>query len=250
MLPTAQPPGNRPSRFLKNLGDGKVGPDRLTPALRRSSHLPGKDVDAVAKEWLEQFKGATFTIGEEAKVGAGTAIRGLAKFPDKSMAFSLRLVNGQYRLVAQIRAPGHEIKVPADPSMAAAQDVVRNFLDLLLGGDLKQAHCLMTPAWKKSLSPPGPQEHSRTASTSGLVSCSARNPPTWKDDYLSYTLATSDNGSSKDTVVFVATLDRGQQEGQAHGESDQGPAIRRVAGLRTSKSSNPAPINPPTPKIS
>ena len=54
-----------------------------------------------------------------------------------------------------------DLKSPADPDLAAAQNVVRDFLDLLLGGDHRQAHALMTLDWKKKLAPPpagrGPQ---------------------------------------------------------------------------------------------
>ena len=49
---------------------------------------------------------------------------------------------------------GINIKSPADPDLAAAQDTVRNFLDIILGGDVQMAHALMTPEWKKKLAAP------------------------------------------------------------------------------------------------
>jgi hypothetical protein len=196
--------------FLKDLGEGKAAADRLTSAFKKKLAPPGKDVDVVAKEWLDTFKGGSFVIGEEAKVGDAVAVRGLAKFPDKSMAFSLRLVNGQADWLHRSERQGAEIKVPADASMAAAQDVIRNFLDLLLGGDLKQAHSLMTTTWKKSLSPPGPQDIKDGYDFGpGFLAGKTR---AWKDDYLSYTLTPTDHGSSKDTVVFVATMDAGNKK--------------------------------------
>ncbi|HEX3148222.1 MAG TPA: hypothetical protein VHR66_09060 [Gemmataceae bacterium] len=202
--------------FLKDLGDGKVAPDRLTSAFKKKLAPPGKDGDAVAKEWLEQFKGATFKVSEEDKVGEAVALRGLAIFPNKkeserSTAFSLRLVNGHADWLHTSGRQGAEIKVPADASMAAAHDTVRNFLDVMLGGDVRQAHGLMAAAWRKTLSPVADKSDTQQGYDygPGFIDGKLRS---WRSDYTSYTLTPTDHGSSKDTIVFVALMDAGNKK--------------------------------------
>jgi hypothetical protein len=197
--------------ILKDLGDGKLAPDRLTTSFKKKLAAPGKDADQFAKEWLGQYKGATFVIGEEAKVGDATTVRGLAKFPDKAMAFALRLAkepNGfKVAWLHRSERQGSEIKTPSDSELAVAQDTVRNFLDILLGGDLRQAHALMAPAWKKSLSPPGPADiRDGYDFGPGFLVSKTR---AWKGDFLGYTLKAGDFGPKKDTASFTATMDSG-----------------------------------------
>lgn len=196
---------------LKDLGAGKISPDRLTANFKKAIAPPGRDTDQFAQGWLEQFRGATYLIGEENQFGDSVAVRGLAKFPMKSMAFSFRLVQSpagyQVDWLHRSERQGAEIKTPAGPELAAAQDAVRNFLDLLLGGDVRQVHPLMAPAWRKALSPPGPQDQRQGYDYGpGFLDGKLR---AWKSDFLAYTLNTGDLGPNKGTATFTATMDSG-----------------------------------------
>ena len=88
--------------------------------------------------------------------------RGRAESPNRKEAFALRMVKDgdafKVDWLHRSERMGLEIKAVADPDLAAAQDAVRNFLDLLIGGDHRQAATLMTPAWRKRTSPPHPAD--------------------------------------------------------------------------------------------
>jgi hypothetical protein len=211
--PSSKPPSARQTAdaFLKELGDGKITPDRLTASFKKKLSPPGKDVDAVALEWLTLFKGASFVIGEEAMLGEAILIRGRGKFADKSLAFSLRLVkdaNG-YKAdwLQRSDRQGTDIKMPTDLELATAFDTSRNFIDLLLGGELRQAHTLMLPAWKKTISPPDAQDI-REGYDFGPGFLLGRTRA-WKGDFLGYTLSTGVLGPNKDSATFIATMDSG-----------------------------------------
>jgi hypothetical protein len=213
---SAQSPRQAGEAILKELGEGKVTPAQLTDGFKKKLAPPKKDVDAVATEWLTLFKGGEFRIGEEAKVGDANVFRGLAKFPNQSTAFTLRLKkdpNG-YKVdwLDRSERQGSEIKSPADPELAVAQDSVRNFLDVLLGGDLRQAHALMAPAWKKSLSPPAADDTRDGYDFGpGFLTGVTRK---WKGDYNGYTLSTGEMSPNKEAATFVATMNSGSEKTQ------------------------------------
>jgi hypothetical protein len=198
--------------FLKELGEGKVGPDKLTANFKKKLAGPGKDADAAAAEYLAQFKGATFVIPEEGKVGNGaTAFRGRAKLPDRSTSVSMRVVQGPAGyLIDWLHVSdrqGSEIKTPTDPDLAAAQDAARDFIDLVLGGGARQAHALMAPAWRKKLSPAGSQDERQGYDYGpGFLDGVLRS---WKRDFLGYTIASAELGPNKDTATFAANMDSG-----------------------------------------
>ena len=209
--------------FLVDLGKGNMAPVRLTesfakkvarPAPKGGGAAGGPGYDpAEVQTWLGQFRGGTFDVSQETQVGEAVAFRGRARFPDKTVAFTLRLVKdgNEYKgdWLHRSDRQGSEVKAPADPDLAAAQDVVRNFLDVLLGGDLKQARSLMAPAWRTRLSPAGASDvRDGYDYGPGFLDGKLRS---WRGDHLGYTLPTGELGPNKDTATFVAELQAGGQ---------------------------------------
>jgi hypothetical protein len=210
--------------FLKDLGEGNVTPDRVTtsfakkvgrPFPKKTESGPGYSPPEV-HAWLGQFKGAAFTVGEETKVGDAIVLRGLAQFPDKSAgAFALRVVKeGKAYKIDWVHRSGRqasEVKAPADPDLAAAQDTVRNFLDLLLGGDLKQARSLMAPAWRTRLSPPSPADvRDGYDYGPGFLDGKLRS---WRgENFVGYSFRAGDLTPNKDAPTFVVDMQAGGQK--------------------------------------
>lgn len=192
--------------FLKDLGAGKVTPDRLTADFtgkvsrtRSSDEING---------WLAAFKGAAFVVAEEARFGDAIALRGRMQGPGKAEAFALRMVKdgSTYKTDWLHRSDrqGSEIKPQADLELVAAQDSVRNFLDVLLGGDHRLAHALMAPAWKKTLSPPAPTDQRDGYDYGpGFLAVKTRQ---WSSGVLGYTLTKAELGANKDSATFTAEL--------------------------------------------
>src|SRR5262245_38679881 len=152
--------------FLKDLSAGTVGPDRLTPAFRTRVAPPKTDADratgyseADLRAILARFQNATYVIGEEQGIGPAIVVRGRANAPGARQQFSLRLV--QVRDSDKFQADwlhlaermGTGFKPPTDRDLAAAEDGLRNFLDVLMGGDHRVAQALMTAELRKSVSP-------------------------------------------------------------------------------------------------
>ena len=204
--------------FLNDLRDGNMVHERVTTRFQETIAPPfvrpdGKKADPSPPEtenWFGQFKGASFTVGEEAKFGNAIALRGLAKFPDKSQAFSLRMVKdgNDYKVdwLHRSERQSSPVTSPADPDLAAAQDVVRNFLDMVLGGDARQTHALMAGAWKKSLAPGDSDMKEGYDYSRGFLDRKIRS---WKGEYLGYALAPGELGPAKNAATFRAELDVG-----------------------------------------
>jgi hypothetical protein len=222
---TAGPtPRQAADAFLKDLGEGNVTPDRVTTSFARkvgrpfpkgAEGGPGYSPPEV-HAWLGQFNGATFTVGKETKAGEAIVLRGLAQFPDKSAgAFTLRVVkDGKAYKIDWVHRSGRqasEVETPVDPDLAAAQDTVRNFLDLLLGGDLKQARSLMAPAWRTRLSPPAPSDVREGYDFGpGFLDAKLRS---WRgENFVDYTLPAGEFGPNKDAATFVAGMQAGGQK--------------------------------------
>lgn len=204
-------PRQAAEEMLNDIGAAKVGPRRMSTNFREHFAGPGQHSETVALEWVNQFQGGTFVIGEETRAGDAYAFRGLAKFPDKSMAFSLRLVHGPAGYLVdwlhRSERQGSGIKTPADPDLAAAQDAVRNFLDVMLGGDPRQAQGMMALDWKKKMAPAqGADARKGVEYDVGFINQTMK---AWKRDVLGYSLTTGELGPNKDTATFVATLDSG-----------------------------------------
>jgi hypothetical protein len=207
--------------FLKDLGDGTLTQDRLTTKFRKDIAPPGTDDDrkagfseSASKDWLARFKGAAFIVGEESRFGDAIVLRGRAQVPGQAEAFTLRMVKGPNGYLCdwlhRSGVIGSEIKSPTDPDLAAAQDVVRNFMDLLLGGDHRQVHALMTLDWKKRLAPPPPAEARKGADFDrGFLTQTTRS---WKNDYVGYTFSKQELSANKTTATFAAELEAGGQK--------------------------------------
>lgn len=207
--------------FLKDLGDGTLTSDRLTAEFRKDIAPPGTDddkkagfSDSAAKDWLARFKGAAFIVGGETRFGDVIVLRGRAQVPGQAEAFTLGMVRGangyQCDWLHRSTIIGSEIKTPTDPDLAAAQDAVRNFLDLLLGGDHRQVHALMTLNWKKKLAPSPPAEARKGAEFDrGFLTQTTRS---WKGEYVGYTLSKQELGANKDAATFTAELEAGGQK--------------------------------------
>jgi len=202
-----QTPMEATDTFLKALDEGKVKPAQLTVNFKKQIAPPATDADksigysdARAQEWLDGFRGTKFVVSDIAQFGGAVAVRGRAEAANRRDAFALRLVGASptskdtatYVMdwLHRSERMGTEIKVTTDPDLAAAQDAMRNFLDVLLGGDLRQAHALMTPAWKKSIAPPTPADARDGLDYSpGFLTQTTR---AWKRDFAGYTLPKTD----------------------------------------------------------
>jgi hypothetical protein len=198
--------------ILRELVQASIGPKKFTSRFRDRFYAPGQHPTSIFTEITMAFKGATFRISEEDRVGDATAFRGLVKFADnKSAAFCLRLVKAPHSYevdwLHQSERQASSVKPPADPALAVPQDTVRNFLDVMLGGDPRQAQSLMALEWKKRLAPSqGSDARKGVEYDYGFVDQSIRS---WKRGPLGYTLSAGEFGPNKDTATFIATMDSG-----------------------------------------
>lgn len=147
--------------FLKALSEGKATPDDLTAAFRKTLSQPkAEDADADVKKFFGQFEKLTVEDVTETAIGTATVLRGRAKTPGTVNAFCLRVVRegDGYKVDWLHRADrflaGSAPKT-ADSELAAAADAARNFVETLVGGDLRQTQALMAPKWTASLGEPG-----------------------------------------------------------------------------------------------
>lgn len=224
-----QPDGGGPparqqaEAFLKDLGDGKVGPDRLTAAFRKEVPPPAVEgtpraeaTDADVREWLDHFRETRFILlPDEVHLSNGSVVfRGRAEKGNRKDAFTVRLVKdgGTYKCDWLHRSEHIElgIKPPSDAELTAAQDTVRNFLDILLGGDLRQAHALMDPAWKAKLAPPYAAE--KKAGLTYQPGFLTQKTMSWrKPEYTGYTLPKAELGPDKGTATFSGEFQAGEK---------------------------------------
>jgi hypothetical protein len=104
------------------------------------------------------------------------------------------------------------IASPADPDLAAAQDTVRNMLDLLLGSrpedlrSLEQLHALMTAEWKKRLSPLPPDAKVKDGREyePGFLTQALRG---WALGATAYTLSDAKLDPSRETATLVVDFE-------------------------------------------
>jgi hypothetical protein len=170
--------------------------------------------ESAVRDWLARFKGAKFYFRDVDTVGDSIVLRGRVEGPGPTEAFTLRMVKGPNGHLCdwlhRSGIMGSEIKVPSDPDLGAAQEVVRDFLDLLLGGDHRQVHALMTLDWRKKLAPPPPAEARKGAEYDrGFLTQTTRS---WKNDYVGYTLTKQELGPNKTMATFTAELEAGGQK--------------------------------------
>jgi hypothetical protein len=223
---TIEPDGGGPparqqaEAFLRDLSDAKVGPERLTAAFRNEIPPPAVEgtpraaaTDEDVRDWLAQFRDTRFILlPEEIRLAnGGVAYRGRAEKGNRKEAFALRLVKegGAYKCDWLHRSEHFElgIKPPSNAELTMAQDTVRNFLDILLGGDLRQAHALMDPAWKAKLAPP--YESDKKAGLTYNRGFLTGVTKAWKRDYTGYSLPKAELGSDKATATFGVEFQAG-----------------------------------------
>ena len=215
------PPRQEAEAFLRDLGEEKVGPERLTATFRKQVPPPAVDgvvkaepTEADIREWLEKFKGTQFVLAQqEVRFGPAVVFRGRAEATNRKEAFTLRMIKeGRgYKADWLHRSErfGMEIKPPPDQDLTAAQDTVRNFLDILLGGDLRQAQALMAPAWKKKLAPPYPADEKAGLNYNpGFLTGVTKS---WKRDFTGYTLPKAELGPDKTTATFGVEFQAGEK---------------------------------------
>lgn len=196
--------------FLKALTDGQASPEQLTSWFKKQSSKPIAELETA--DWLAGFKGTTFVVGEEVKFGNTIVLRGRAESSSQKDAFTLRVTKeGDAFKVDWLQRSGYlssGISSPSDAELAAAQDAVRNFLDLLLRGDLRQAQALMTVDWKKSESPlpPGAKSKDGFDYDTGFL---ARAMIAMKKDFSSYGIKQSELNGTKDGATFSVEMDNG-----------------------------------------
>ncbi len=203
--------------FLVALRDRTATPDQLTQGLRAAIAPPMTDQDkktgysnANAQEWLAKFRDTRFIAGEESKFGNAIVLRGRAESPTKKEAFALRLVKDANGYKADwLQTSGHlssNIPTPLDADLAAAQDTVRNMLDLLVGDSFDQAHVLMTLAWKKAISPLGDARvQGGLEYEPGFLKQKLRS---WAGGATGYTLSDGKLNSSRNGASFVVDLEK------------------------------------------
>jgi hypothetical protein len=217
----SQTPREAAELLLVNLSIGVLTPDHLTPQFFDEVPQPAsiaarsaESKQAAVRNFLAQFRNVKFVLGEaEVQFGNAVVFRGRAESPDRREAFTLRLLRdgGEFKIDWLHRSDrfGTEIKVPTDPDLAAAQDTVRNFLDVLLGGDLRQAHALMSPDWKKRIAPPTPADiRLGDDYDPGFLNQTTRF---WKRDFTGYSLPKTDLAANKASATFTAVFQAGAE---------------------------------------
>jgi hypothetical protein len=209
--------------FLRELSAGKVAADRLTPAFRSQVAPPKTDADRAAgyseadlRAYLARFEKASYVIGEEQGIGPAIMIRGRADATDVRRQFSVRLIQvGDAGMVQAdwlhlTERMGTSLKLPPDPDLAAAEDALRNFLDVLMGGDHRLAHALMTTELKKAISPlpPGGKPKDGRDYDPGFLTQATR---AWIRDVVGYTFTKADLAPDKKAATVTVELEAGGQ---------------------------------------
>ena len=221
--PSAEP-GMRAKadEFLKALAEGKAKTDDLTPAFKKSISRPTTEEekkvgysDADVNNWLSRFDKLVVEDIKEASFGNMITLRGRAKTPGKIDALSLRMVREANGLKVDWlhrsdRFLAGDAPKTDDPELAAATDSARNFLETLLGGDLRQAQALMTPAWLVSIEPPSETDKKNGfAYNVGFVNQKMR---AWRGDTVGYAIPKSELTGNKNTATVTAELEAGGQK--------------------------------------
>jgi hypothetical protein len=214
-------PGTGPSpreaaeSLLKAVAGGRVTPEQLTPAFRAAIASPQTDDERKAgysaprlRQWLDGFTGARFMFLEQTRVGSAVVERGRVEAGTAKDAFSLRIVpGGAGYQIDWLHRSTHLglVPAPANSDLVGPQDAVRNFLDLLLGGDPRQAQLLMTLGWKKAQAPAPPAEARKGAEyDAGFLAQAMR---AWKGDAAAYAIPKAEMSPARDAATFTVELE-------------------------------------------
>ena len=210
--------------YLKDLSAGKITPDDLTPVFRSRVAPPRSEADRAAgysdadlRAFLGRFKKTSSVISEEQGIGPALVFRGRASGPDGPRQFSLRLIqvgdSNTFRAdwVHLTERMGTGFKPPADPDLAAAEDTLRNFLDVLMGGDHRLAHALMTTGLKETVSPlpPGAKPKDGLGYDPGFLTQATR---AWIRDVVGYAITPADLAADKKSAAVRVELEANGQK--------------------------------------
>lgn len=204
------------NEFLKALNEGKATPDDLTAAFKKTISRPtAEEADADVKNWLSKFEKLTVEDVSETSFGNATVLRGRAKTPGKVDALCLRVVreaNG-YKVDWLHRADrflAGPMPKADDSELAAAADTARNFLETMLGGDLRQAQAIMDPKWLASIEAPSDADKKNGfAYNVGFVTQKMR---AWRGETVGYAIPAAELTGNKDTATVTAELEAGGQK--------------------------------------
>lgn len=213
--------------FLKDLAAGKVTPTRLTPAFRSRLAPPTADADRAVEAFLTRFENATYVIAEEQTIGPAVVVRGRADMRDGKRQFSVRLIqagdafNADWLHLSERMGTG--LQPPAEPDLKAAQDHLRNFLDVMMGGDHRLAHALMAPDLKKAVSPlpAGTKPPEGRDYDPGFLTQTTR---AWIRDVVGYGISKPELAADKNAATFLVELEAGGQKTPVHVRMVKDPA--------------------------
>lgn len=203
--------------FVQKLAEGKVTPDELTVNFKKTISRPTTEEekkvgysDADVKQWLSRLEKITLDDPIETTLENGLVLRGRAKTPGKIDAFCIRIVRDG--LNAKIdwlhRAERFYAGTPLkfeDNDLAVAYDTARNFLETMLGGDLRQAQAVMNPAWLTSIEPPSDADKKNGFTFNvGFVNQKMRS---WRGETVGYSMPKGEMTGNKDGATITAELE-------------------------------------------
>jgi hypothetical protein len=204
--------------LLKKLSQGELTAADVTANFKKMIARPQTEdekklgySDNDLKNWLNQWKGAAFVWSDEvAKVGNATVFRGRVEKPGFKASFAVRVTNeGNSSKVDWLHTSERicsEPKPQSDPNAAAAYDTARNYMDVLLGGDLRQSIALMTPTWRRSIAKPTPSDESRGFDYDpGFLVQKLRS---WRNEAVSYSLPQVTLSNNNESATVTAELEK------------------------------------------
>ena len=202
--------------YLKDLSAGKATPARLTPGFKKLITRPTTDddkklgySDEQAQSFLARFDKANWVVADVAEFGPYIVAHGRAELPGTKSAFAIRLMQkgddfhaDWIQLTERTGVPG---PYPRDPDLAAAQDSVRNMLDLLIDRQVRTAQALMLPEWRRAISPLPSEVKPKDGVDyePGFLDQTLR---AWTGGAVSYTI-TDAKLAAKENATFVVELE-------------------------------------------
>lgn len=209
----------RADEFIKALAEGKAKPDDLTPALKKSISRPISEEDkkigysnSDVQNWLAKFEKLIVEDVKESVTGNTIILRGRAKTPGKIDAFCLRLVKDANStkvdwLHRSDRFLAGDAPKTNDADLSVATEIARNFLETMLGGDLRQAQALMLPTWLTAIEPPSETDKKNGFTYNvGFVNQKMR---AWRGETVGYAMTKSELTGNKNTATITAELEAG-----------------------------------------
>ncbi|WP_020468238.1 hypothetical protein [Zavarzinella formosa] len=221
-LPQGPSARAKADEFLKALSEGKAKPDDLTPAFKKTISKPMTDEekkvgysDADVQNFLSKFEKMTVEDVKESGYGNTIVLRGRAKSPNKVDAFCLKMIREANGLKVDWlhrsdRFLAGDAPKTEEPELAAASDTARNFLETLIGGDLRQAQALMLPSWLASIE--APSETDKKNGFAYNVGFVTQKMKSWRGETIAYSMPKSELTGNKDAATVTAELESGGQK--------------------------------------